>query len=382
MSRPERAPIPTREELILDDIAALRQLEELGLLDADGEYRPGSMVFRLIARVPAGFLDSLGEPRRKDRWAFKILLDATYPRTPPSIHLEADSFIPDNEFFSATRPLIGLRAPRPRWKPPGELEPLLTRPADCALAFLWTVNPRAMNRFLAENAKAIAREPLWSHDLLPYLLEEAEAMHAGQAAPPARSRPAAKKLFVIRDEQEQAGATPATRPKGYKMATRDPGTGKLLYVSRAALGEIFDHIEWGHRTQRNVHEQGGVLIGLRHHEPGSAEEFVTITSALPAQSDDRSSVYVKFDHAAWSALLHELDVRKEQGLIDEQASIVGWYHTHPNELDCFMSGTDRVTQQSTFHRPWNYALVINPHRRILACFVGAESEPCGAGILD
>lgn len=381
MSRPERAPILTRQDLVLDDIAALRQLEELGLLDADAEHRQGKMVFRLIGRVPAGFLDSLGEPRRKDRWAFKILVEASYPRTAPSIHLEADSFVPDNAFFSASRPLIGLRSPRPRWKPPAEFVPLMTRPADCALAFLWTLNPRAVARFLVENASAFSAEPLWSHDLLPYLLEKAEAMQAGLPAP-ARGKPAGKKLFVIREEEEQSGAVPALRPKGYQLATRDPGTNKLVYVRRAALGEIFDHIEWGHRTPRNIHEQGGVLVGLRNHEPGSPEEFVTVTSALPAQSDERSSVYVKFDHAAWSALLHELDVRKEKGLIDEQAVIVGWYHTHPNELDCFMSGTDRVTQQSIFHRPWNYALVINPHRRILACFVGAESEPCGAGILD
>ncbi len=381
MSRPERTPILTRQDLVLDDIAALRQLEELGVLDADAEHRPGKMVFRLIGRVPAGFLDGLGEPRRKDRWAFEILVDASYPRTPPSIQLEADSFLPDNEFFTASRPLIGLGTPRPRWKPPAEFLPLMTRPADCALAFAWTLNPRAVARFLAENASAFSEEPLGSHDLLPYLLEKTEATQASLPAP-ARGKPAVKKMFVIREEEEQPGATPALRPKDYKLATRDPGTSKLVYVRRAALGEIFDHIEWGNRTRRNIHEQGGVLVGLRHHEPGSTEEFVTITSALPAQSDERSSVYVKFDHAAWSALLHELDVRKEKGLIDEQAVIVGWYHTHPNELDCFMSGTDRVTQQSIFHRPWNYALVINPHRRILACFVGADSEPCGAGILD
>lgn len=381
MSRPDRTPILTRQDLVLDDIAALRQLEDLGLLDADAEQRPGRMVFRLIGRVPAGFLDSHGEPRRKDRWAFKILVEATYPRRAPSIHLEADSFVPDNEFFPVSRPLIGLRAPQPRWKPPVEFRHLITRPADCALAFLWTLNPRAVARFLAENASAFSDEPLGSHDLLPYLLEKAEAMQGGSTAPAAARSPR-KKQFVIREQQEHPGAVPAARPKAYQMATRVPGTSKVVYVRRAALGEIFDHIEWGHRTPRNVHEQGGVLVGMRYHEPGSTEEFVTITSALPAQSDERSSVYVKFDHAAWSALLHELDVRKEKGLIDEHAVIVGWYHTHPNELDCFMSGTDRVTQQSIFHRPWNYALVINPHRRILACFVGAESEPCAAGILD
>ena len=40
-------------------------------------------------------------------------------------------------------------------------------------------------------------------------------------------------------------------------------------------------------------------------------EFVTITYALPVQSNERSAVYVKFDHSAWSELLHQLDVAKD-----------------------------------------------------------------------
>ena len=61
--------------------------------------------------------------------------------------------------------------------------------------------------------------------------------------------------------------------------------------------------------------------------------------------------------------------------------VVGWYHTHPNGLDVFMSGTDRDTQRALFPGAAQFALVLNPHRRLWRAFRGADSDPCHAAVI-
>lgn len=151
---------------------------------------------------------------------------------------------------------------------------------------------------------------------------------------------------------------------------------EALFLGAGAFAEIVSHISWGRRTPANINEQGGLLIGIRCETPIDRHPFVVATHALPIRSDSRSSAYIKFDHAAWHRVLGQLDLLKDQGRIDQATDIIGWYHTHPQHLDCFMSGTDLTTQRSTFYRSWNYALVLNPHRKIMKCFVGGGATPC------
>jgi len=62
--------------------------------------------------------------------------------------------------------------------------------------------------------------------------------------------------------------------------------------------------------------------------------------------------------------------------------VVGWFHTHPNSLPAFMSGTDRATQRSFFSAGWHFALGLNPHRRLAACFHAADADPCALAPQD
>jgi proteasome lid subunit RPN8/RPN11 len=156
---------------------------------------------------------------------------------------------------------------------------------------------------------------------------------------------------------------------------------EALFLSAGAFADIVSHISWGKRTPENINEQGGLLIGMRCETPTDRHRFVVVTHALPIRSDTRSSAYIKFDHAGWHRVLSQLDLLKDQGRIDQATNIIGWYHTHPQQLDCFMSGTDLTTQRSTFYQPWNYALVLNPHRKIMKCFVGGEAASCPVIVL-
>jgi proteasome lid subunit RPN8/RPN11 len=56
----------------------------------------------------------------------------------------------------------------------------------------------------------------------------------------------------------------------------------------------------------------------------------------------------------------------------EGATIVGWYHSHP-DLGVFFSGTDRKTQRAFFNQPHSIGLVIDPIRLQEKWFIGPDS---------
>lgn len=47
-----------------------------------------------------------------------------------------------------------------------------------------------------------------------------------------------------------------------------------------------------------------------------------------------------------------------------------------------MSGTDRTTQQRLFGNDWQFAIVLNPHKKIWRAFYGANSSGCRGYVLD
>lgn len=56
--------------------------------------------------------------------------------------------------------------------------------------------------------------------------------------------------------------------------------------------------------------------------------------------------------------------------------VIGWYHTHPNNLGVFMSGTDQRTQATFFSANWQFAIVLNPHRLQWKAFAGEQATEC------
>jgi len=88
-----------------------------------------------------------------------------------------------------------------------------------------------------------------------------------------------------------------------------------------------------------------------------------------------SGAYLLMDHETWKSMLDRAD-RLNEALGQDAMRVVGWYHTHPNELSVFLSGTDRATQARMFSRPWQFAVVLNPQKEIWRVFHGAESIEC------
>ena len=144
----------------------------------------------------------------------------------------------------------------------------------------------------------------------------------------------------------------------------------LLYISEGAERTIKEHIAWGKKTRQNVREQGGILVG---RPVLAGERLVGIAEyAIPANLSHASAAYLQMGTETWREMLDIFDAQyKEAGLY-----VIGWFHTHPNSLPVFMSGTDMGTQRAFFNQEWHFSIVMNPHRKLIACFHSAEAVSC------
>ena len=192
-------------------------------------------------------------------------------------------------------------------------------------------------------------------------------------------RPKTRKKFSIKKiegEVQENPIKPLNPEQCHLISSRKIALQAVNQVvfSRSALKEIFDHIGFGKNTATNVVEQGGVYVGKPCVLP-SGERLGYVTAAIAAPNTQGTSTYVEFSHDTWRYFLDVLEKMKENGASGSEEVILGWYHTHPNSLDVFMSGTDMGTQREQFHRKWNSAVVINPHRKLIAGFYGKDATP-------
>lgn len=154
----------------------------------------------------------------------------------------------------------------------------------------------------------------------------------------------------------------------------DPQSGYELLITERAKNQIFEHIGWGEKTELNQVEQGGIFLGQVFKDTQKGIIYGVVEEALPGESAKGTGVYLEMDHSTWKTMIDRadqiLDVHKDN------LQIIGWYHTHPNHLDVFMSSTDIATQSRLFSQDWHFAVVINPHKKIWRVFHGKNSKEC------
>lgn len=145
-----------------------------------------------------------------------------------------------------------------------------------------------------------------------------------------------------------------------------------IILKPEAVREIFDFIEWnaGQRSTTRV-EQGGILVGKRYYDKGKNIHYVVVSKAITADCATGTPTYLDISYECWGVMHDKKDDHNR--ITGENAVIVGWFHTHPNMLSCFMSGTDRETQKLAFDSDNTYSIVINPQRHLLKAF---RSKDC------
>lgn len=122
-----------------------------------------------------------------------------------------------------------------------------------------------------------------------------------------------------------------------------------VFVTSAAFQQLAEHS----RTDLE-NEVGGGLVGSRHVDARSEEQFVLIEGVIPARFTRQGNTFLTFTQDTLVAMNDELEERFPE------RRLVGWYHTHPR-MGVFLSHYDLWLHDHFFPEPWQVALVIEPH---------------------
>lgn len=156
-------------------------------------------------------------------------------------------------------------------------------------------------------------------------------------------------------------------------------TSHSLYIAENVwIQQIGRHINWGGKSANNIVEQGGLLLGHTYYDVQNNLHYGIVTKAILGDLAVGNPAYLEMNHDTWKAMLDAADNFIDN--TDTDLQVIGWYHTHPNNLSVFMSGTDMGTQRAFFNKDWQFAIVINPHQQIWRAFFGNQAHECAGYI--
>jgi proteasome lid subunit RPN8/RPN11 len=148
-----------------------------------------------------------------------------------------------------------------------------------------------------------------------------------------------------------------------------------FFIEYSAFESIAHHIQWDRQTDDNIVEQGGILLGNSFRDPDTDIVYAVVEKAISGRLARGTASYLEVTHETWKEMLDDVD-NQETNL-----QVIGWYHTHPNNLGVFMSGTDCATQSRLFGNDWQFAIVLNPHKKIWKAFYGYDSHECNGYVI-
>jgi proteasome lid subunit RPN8/RPN11 len=108
-------------------------------------------------------------------------------------------------------------------------------------------------------------------------------------------------------------------------------------------------------------EVGGWLVGKRRTDHHTGEDFIVVEAVLPALHTRQGSAFLTFTQDSQVAM-YELMEDRYPG-----KELVGWYHTHP-KMGVFLSNYDVWLHKHFFIKPWQVALVVEPHSNVAGFF--------------
>ena len=154
-------------------------------------------------------------------------------------------------------------------------------------------------------------------------------------------------------------------------ALRADGHYKLIF-KKEATADVCAFIEWEKGRRSDIRgEQGGIMIGKRYYDPVKDIHYAVAMRAIPARIAHGDTGYLDMRDDSWVYMYKKKE--EYEALTGEETVILGWFHTHPNGLDCFFSNTDRDTQEKCFNEDNSFAVVLNPQRHLVKAY---RSKDC------
>lgn len=110
-------------------------------------------------------------------------------------------------------------------------------------------------------------------------------------------------------------------------------------------------------------EVAGMLVGPRPEKQPDGRYVVHITDVVEARHTRMMGASVTYTPESWRYVTDKL----QEKYPNEEAVIVGWYHTHPG-FGIFLSGMDLFIHQHFFTQIWHVALVLDPRAARMGFF--------------
>ena len=110
-------------------------------------------------------------------------------------------------------------------------------------------------------------------------------------------------------------------------------------------------------------EVAGVMVGRQPEKQPDGRYIVHIIDSIVARHTVMQGASVTYTPESWRYMHDSLLERYP----DEDALMVGWYHTHPG-FGIFLSGMDLFIHQNFFTQLWHVAYVLDPRARTSGFF--------------
>lgn len=149
-------------------------------------------------------------------------------------------------------------------------------------------------------------------------------------------------------------------------------TYELVFLEHA-LRQLHQFIGWGRNDYpKNRVEQIGFLAGRHYEDQTTGRKYCVVDLVLPLHEARGSSAYIEYS----AEMMNNASIRMDDYNLTQEDPIemIGWFHTHPNSLPTFMSGTDMSTQRTIFNEDFHYSVVLNPHSRSWKAFRGPHAD--------
>ena len=164
---------------------------------------------------------------------------------------------------------------------------------------------------------------------------------------------------------------------------RDSGADRLILTPQASK-ELMNHFYWNMRHPNNLCEQQAGLAGYLFKDPQTNRFIAVAEFVIPAIAKNRTPVgaYLSVDDTAdvqceLNVINQNLRKMRDYGVFTKlgDAQMLGYVHSHPGDLDVFVSSTDQQTHRTNYGNGTDslgISLVVNPHRRLARAYGGPE----------
>lgn len=155
-------------------------------------------------------------------------------------------------------------------------------------------------------------------------------------------------------------------PAGLRVFSDRPAGGRAV-LTRQAADELFCFFDWGSCTERNRLEQMAALLGKQRGELFIVEKAVPVFLAFTSET---TAVFTG------RTLLSAYEALKEYRRLQPQAELLGFVHSHPNELETILSTADvSLHRQLLRQEGLSLSVLVNPQKRRCKGFCGEELLP-------